>query len=202
MWHLFFGTMLSGPSYFRKLIGIPQYLLFTRLDIAYAVNKLSQSMHKPIDDHWQVAKRILRYLAGMPTLGIFFFATNKLVLHWYSNVDGAGDSYDFVSTNSYIIYLGHHLISWASKEQNGVARSFIEATFIEAKAELLLMLPWKLHGSALSLENLELDCLYILYYPVIMLVPLSYAQIMFFTRGWRTLLLTITSYVDKSKKVL
>ncbi|KAL0703046.1 hypothetical protein Bca4012_069471 [Brassica carinata] len=127
--HLNSGTLLSDPSKFRQLIGSLQYLQFTRLDIAYAVNKLSQFMHKPTEDHWQAAKRILRYLAGTPTHGLFFSATNKLVLHAYSDADWAGDSDDFVSTNSYIIYLGQHPISWASKKQNGVARSSTEAEY-------------------------------------------------------------------------
>lgn len=56
---LYSSTSLSNPTEYRKLIGSLQYLAFTRLDIAYAVNKLSQFMHKPTQDHWQAAKRIL-----------------------------------------------------------------------------------------------------------------------------------------------
>ena len=47
-----------------------QYLSFTRPDIAYAVNKLSQYMHCPTDLHWSATKRILRYLAGSLSHGI------------------------------------------------------------------------------------------------------------------------------------
>ena len=65
-------------------------------------------MHMPTDEHWQAAKRILRYLAGTPTHVIHFSATNKLILHAYSDADWAGDSDDSVSTNAYIIYLGKH----------------------------------------------------------------------------------------------
>lgn len=100
------GTALADPTKYRRLIGSLQYLQFTRLDISYAVNKLSQFMHMPTEDHWQAAKRILRYLAGTPTHGIYFSASNKLVLHAYSDAEWAGDSDDYVSTNSYIIYLG------------------------------------------------------------------------------------------------
>lgn len=127
--HLHSGTSLSDPTQYRKLIGSLQYLQFTRLDIAFAVNKLSQFMHKPTEDHWQAAKRILRYLAGTPTHGIFFTANNKLVLHAYSDADWAGDSDDYISTNSFIVYLGHNPISWTSKKQNGVARSSTEAEY-------------------------------------------------------------------------
>ena len=64
------GIALSDPKEFGKLIGSLQYLQFSRLDIAYAVNRLSQFMHRLTDLHWQVAKRILRYLAATPSHGI------------------------------------------------------------------------------------------------------------------------------------
>lgn len=127
--HLNSGVTLSDPTSYRRLIGSLQYLQFTRLDIAYAVNKLSQFMHKPTEDHWQAAKRILRYLAGTPTHGILYSSSNKLILHANSDADWAGDSDNYVSTNSYIIYLGRHPISWTSKKQNGVARSSTEAEY-------------------------------------------------------------------------
>ncbi|KAG7582826.1 Integrase catalytic core [Arabidopsis suecica] len=123
------GTPMSDPSEFRKLVGSLQYLSFTRLDIAYAVNRLSQFMHQPTDDHWQAAKRILRYLAGTTTHGIFFSATNNLSLHAFSDADWAGDTNDCVSTNAYIVYLGSNPISWMAKKQNGVARSSTEAEY-------------------------------------------------------------------------
>lgn len=135
------GTILSDPRKYRQLIGSLQYLQFTRLDIAYAVNRLSQFMHQPTEDHWQAAKRLLRYLAGTPTHGIFFSANNKLILHGYSDADWAGDVDDYVSTNSYIIYLGSHPISWSAKKQQGVARSSAEAEY-RAVANAASELSW------------------------------------------------------------
>lgn len=139
--HLHSGTPLADPTKYRRLIGSLQYLQFTRLDIAYAVNKLSQFMHMPTEDHWQAAKRILRYLAGTPTHGIYFSASNKLVLHAYSDADWAGDSDDYISTNSYIVYLGRHPISWTSRKQSGVARSSTEAAY-RAVANAASELTW------------------------------------------------------------
>lgn len=139
--HLNSGTSLTDPSKYRKLIGSLQYLQFTRPDIGFAVNSLSQFMHKPTDEHWQAAKRILHYLAGTPTHGIYISATNRLILHGYSDTDWAGDSDDNVSTNSFIIYLGKHPISWASKKQKGVARSSTEAEY-RAVASTAAELSW------------------------------------------------------------
>ncbi|GKV02423.1 hypothetical protein SLEP1_g14860 [Rubroshorea leprosula] len=47
--------LLDGTAY-RKLVGSLQYLSLTRLDISFAVNKLSQYMHCPTEMHWQVVK--------------------------------------------------------------------------------------------------------------------------------------------------
>ncbi|XP_013589440.1 PREDICTED: uncharacterized mitochondrial protein AtMg00810-like [Brassica oleracea var. oleracea] len=130
------GTSLSDPSKYRKLIGSLQYLQFTRLD-----DRLSQFMHKPIEDHCQATKRILRYLAGTPIHGIYFSTNNKLILHAYSDDDWVGDADDYVSTNSYIVYLGSHPISWSAKKQNGVACSSMEAEY-RAIANTAAELSW------------------------------------------------------------
>lgn len=56
------GTTLDDTTEYCRVIGSLQYLSFTRPDIAYAVNKLSQFMHKPTTSHWVAVKRVLRYL--------------------------------------------------------------------------------------------------------------------------------------------
>lgn len=48
---LHYGTSLSDGTKFRTLLGQLQYLSLTRPDIAYAVNHLSQFMHRPTEDH-------------------------------------------------------------------------------------------------------------------------------------------------------
>lgn len=81
---------------------------------------------------WSLAsrkKRVLRYLAGTTTHGIFFSADNSLVIHAFSDADWAGDSDDYVSTNAYIIYLGRNPISWRAKKQKSVSRSSTEAEY-------------------------------------------------------------------------
>ena len=123
------GKPLDKPSEYRAVLGSLQYLSFTRPDIAYAVNRLSQYMHCPTDLHWQAAKRILQYLAGTPSHGIFIRADTPLTLHAYSDADWAGDIDNYNSTNAYILYLGSNPISWSSKKQKGVARSSTEAEY-------------------------------------------------------------------------
>lgn len=126
---LFTGTPLTDATQYRCVVGSLQYLAFTRPDISYATNRLSQFMHAPTDEHWQAVKRVLRYLAGTPSHGIFLRRNNSLSLHAFSDSDWAGDNDDYVSTNGYIVYLGNHPISWSSKKQKGVARSSTEAEY-------------------------------------------------------------------------
>lgn len=123
------GTCLADPGEYRTVIGSLQYLAFTRPDIAYAVNCLSQFMHRPTDLHWQAAKRVLRYLAGTSSHGILLRKDSPLTLHAFSDADWAGDTDDFASTNAYVLYLGMSSIAWSSKKQQGVARSSTEAEY-------------------------------------------------------------------------
>ncbi|XP_019084316.1 PREDICTED: uncharacterized protein LOC109125954 [Camelina sativa] len=123
------GTILGDPTQYRSVVGSLQYLSFTRPDISYAVNRLSQFMHAPTTDHWQAAKRVLRYLVGTQTHGIFLRAPSPMALNAFSDADWAGDVDDYVSTNAYVIYLGHNPISWSSKKQRGVTRSSTEAEY-------------------------------------------------------------------------
>jgi len=50
------GTSSVDSTEYRSIIGALQYLSLTRPDIAFAVNKLSQFMHKPTTTHLTAAK--------------------------------------------------------------------------------------------------------------------------------------------------
>lgn len=104
------SSALSDPHEYRKLVGSLQHLSITRPDISYAVNRLSQFMHRPTIDHWQATKRVLRYLSGTLNHGIFQQKQSTPTLHAYSDADWACDSDDYVSTNAYIIYMGSTLV--------------------------------------------------------------------------------------------
>ncbi|KAL0308824.1 UNVERIFIED_CONTAM: Retrovirus-related Pol polyprotein from transposon RE2 [Sesamum radiatum] len=61
-----FGSNLGAPLYdpekYRRLIGRLLYPCYTRLDLFFAIQQLSQFLKHPTDQHWTVALHIVRYL--------------------------------------------------------------------------------------------------------------------------------------------
>lgn len=103
---LFSGSALADPLEYRATVGSLQYLGLTHPDIAFAVNRLSQFMHRPTTTHAEAVKRVMRYLAGTADKGFFFSRSTPLNLHAYSGADWTGDRDDYSSTGAYIVYLG------------------------------------------------------------------------------------------------
>lgn len=66
-------TTLSNPIEYWTIIGSLQYISLTRLDIAFAVSKLSQFMHRFTSDHWTTIKHLLRYLCGTSSHGLVLY---------------------------------------------------------------------------------------------------------------------------------
>lgn len=110
------GTSSVDSTEFRRVIGNLQYLSFTRLDISFAVNKLSQFMHKPTTAHWTTTKRLLCYLKHTVFHGIQLTKNSNPVLTTFSDADWAGNVDDRTSTSAYISFLGPNPISWSSKK--------------------------------------------------------------------------------------
>ena len=120
---------LFYPTEYHVVVRSLQYLCLTRLNIAFTLNKLSQFMHQPTIEHQTYAKHLLRYLCGTSDHDILLYQNSPWALHVFSNVDWVSNKDDFLSTNAYIMYLRHNLISWNFKEQRIVAHFFIEVEY-------------------------------------------------------------------------
>jgi len=81
------GSPLSNPTEYRTVVGSLQYLSLTRPDVSFAVNRMSQFMHAPTDEHWQIVKRILRYLCGTINNGLLLHSNSPISLHAFSDAD-------------------------------------------------------------------------------------------------------------------
>ncbi|XP_019425041.1 PREDICTED: uncharacterized protein LOC109333914 [Lupinus angustifolius] len=123
------GELLSDPTTYRRLMGKLLYLTHTRPDLSFTVGYCSQFIAKPTNLHFEGAKRILRYLKGSISAGIFFPAESDFKIKGYTDSDWAGCPDSRKSVSGYCFYLGHALISWKSKKQQVVARSSTEAEY-------------------------------------------------------------------------
>jgi hypothetical protein len=136
----FVGDPMDDPTLFRSTVGSLQYLSLTRPDLAFAVNRVCQFMHRPTKVHWQAIKRILRYLKHIVTHGLLLTRTNSSQLQAFSDADWAGCPDDRKSTGAYCVFLGTNLVSWSSRKQPTVSRSSTEAEYkavANTAAELL-----------------------------------------------------------------
>ncbi|KAG8490495.1 hypothetical protein CXB51_013610 [Gossypium anomalum] len=123
------GEPLADPTEYRSLAGALQYVVLTRPDIAYAVNRVCQFMHALTTSHMVALKQILRYLCGTLSHGLVFRRSDRLFLVGYADANWGLNFDDRRPTTRYCVYFGHTPISWCSKKQPIVSRSTVEADY-------------------------------------------------------------------------
>jgi hypothetical protein len=124
------NLQLEGASESSEIVNQKKYahlngrLLYlamnTRLDIAFAVARLTQYIIKPNSQCWAALKRLIRYLKGIRTKGIIYGAqpnpviTNDDVCHIksYTDSDWAGDTSTCKSISGYLFLGSEGPIAW------------------------------------------------------------------------------------------
>ncbi|KAL0350510.1 UNVERIFIED_CONTAM: Retrovirus-related Pol polyprotein from transposon RE2 [Sesamum radiatum] len=110
------GSLLPDPGPYRRLIGRLLYLGFTRPDISFAVQQLSQFIQHPRSSHWDAAVHVLRYLKGTSALGLFFPSSNTLQPSVFTDASWASCPDSRRSTTGFCIFLG--LLSYLGKQRS------------------------------------------------------------------------------------
>ncbi|KAG8471832.1 hypothetical protein CXB51_036626 [Gossypium anomalum] len=123
------GSAVENASDYRSIVGALQYVVITRPDIAFTVNKVCQFMHQPLDQHFKAVKRILWYLQNTMDYGLHFTRAVNLDLVGYSDANWGTDVDDRRSTTGFCVFLGGNPVAWGSKKQKVVSRSTAEAEY-------------------------------------------------------------------------
>ncbi|GJX57032.1 retrovirus-related pol polyprotein from transposon TNT 1-94, partial [Tanacetum coccineum] len=125
------GKLVNETSY-RGMIGSLMYLTATRPDIQFSTVLCARYQSNPKKSHLTDVKRILRYLKGTPTLGLYYPKCLGFDLKGYSDSDYASCNMDRKSTSGACQILGGKLVCWSAKKQQSVAMSLAEDEYVAA----------------------------------------------------------------------
>ena len=101
----------------------------TKLDIVYAVGRLSQYTQSSNHDHWTTVRRVFKYLRGTINYGLCFNGFPG-VLEGFIDENWISDSDEMKSTSGSIFILGGSAVSYKSSKQTCITQSIMEAKFI------------------------------------------------------------------------
>ncbi|CAI7847025.1 unnamed protein product [Closterium sp. NIES-54] len=118
----------SGP--YPELVGCLMYLMTcTRPDLAYPLSILARYVasgrHRP--EHWEAAKRVLRYLCSTSGMGLVLGGRGPVVLTGQADASWVDDLATQRSSQGYISSLGSGSVSWRSTRSSSVLSSSCEA---------------------------------------------------------------------------
>lgn len=145
-----------GLSY-QKLLGCLMYLaVMTRPDITYSVSYLSQFNTCYSVEHWNYAKRVLKYLKKTKMYCLKFSSQGES-LQGFVDADWASDSLDRKSYTGFCFVMSGSAVSWQSRKQRVTALSSTEAEYValsEACREAVYLreLLCELTGSLLTIR--------------------------------------------------
>ncbi|KAA3474440.1 hypothetical protein EPI10_024732 [Gossypium australe] len=126
--------LILDVAVYQRLLRRLLYLTNTRLDISFAVQHLSQFMHKPKKSHLEAVLRVVRYIKKDPGQGILLSTFGKSQLVAYCDLDWATCP---MSRRS----ITDSLISWKSKKQITISQSSAEAEY-KSMAAAIVEIVW------------------------------------------------------------
>ncbi|OJT05515.1 Copia protein [Trametes pubescens] len=125
---------LAASSWpYRALVGSLNYVAVgSRPDISYAVQQLSQFLDCYGHEHWEAAKRVVRYLKGTRTLSLHLGGDRPAFLLGYTDSNHARCLDSRRSVGGYCFSLGTGMVSWSARKQATPADSSTEAEYMAA----------------------------------------------------------------------
>ena len=102
---------------YRGMIGSLLYLTASRPDLMFSVCVCARFQSSPKESHLILVKRIIRYVKGSLSLGLWYPSGSQIELVGYCDADFAGSRTDRKSTSGTCQFLGMSLVSWFSKNK-------------------------------------------------------------------------------------
>lgn len=109
-------TPFEDVTLYRDTVSKLQYLSFTRPDISFVVNKLSQYMHDTTQTRRSSIKLLMLYLQHSRNYGLKITRNTSPGLFIYSDVDWASEINNRTSTFGNILYFGQNTLSWCKNQ--------------------------------------------------------------------------------------
>ena len=122
---------VSKDTPYASLVGSLNYAsVCTRPDISYAVSLLCKHLKNPTQNHWQAAKRVLRYLKGTKHYGLNYEynASDNCTLSGYCDASYAS-THDARSISGSCFLFSLAAVLWSSSTQKAVSASTAEAEY-------------------------------------------------------------------------
>ncbi|CAI7833147.1 unnamed protein product [Closterium sp. NIES-54] len=118
----------SGP--YPERVGYLMYLMTcTRPDLAYPLSILARYVapRRHRTEHWEAAKRVLRYLCSTSGMGLVLRERGPVVLTGHADASWVDDLATLRSSQGYTFSLGFGSVSWRSTRSSLVLSSSCEA---------------------------------------------------------------------------
>lgn len=120
---------------YREAVGCLMHLaIVSRPDIMYGVSLVSRYLNCYDHTHWNVVKKIMKYLKETQNYGLCYHSSNSNTLQGYSDADYAKDICTRRSLTGYVFIRNGAAVTWATQLQQSVALSTTEAEFMAACA--------------------------------------------------------------------
>ncbi|CAI7834614.1 unnamed protein product, partial [Closterium sp. NIES-53] len=137
---------------FQSMVGSLMYAsVNTRPDIAFSVSQLARVVSRPLQEHLDVAERLVRYCMATSRVGLQYSVHGQLkqkgveevstkigaparrghlYLSCFTDATWASDISDATSHGGYICCVGGSPVSWKSKKQGEIAHSSTESEYM------------------------------------------------------------------------
>jgi hypothetical protein len=122
---------------YQYLVGSCRYIAHTWSDLTLSVGYVNRFIQRPMTEHQQVVKRIIRYVAGTLDHGLYYpRCPGEAHLIRYNDSDHVDDIDTSKSTSGILFFFVKCLVSWQSVKQHVVALSSCEVEYIAVSTAL------------------------------------------------------------------